>query len=530
MIWVTTCSLRIAVYFRTAASSEETFVIHSVSGLAEAVQLAEGLQASRMCDWFRGQTRNWPLQSSFVRHDTAGQEVARERLARFHGWLQGVPELDAIAADTDATLAVAQHYGIPTNLVDFTTEPSVAAFFAAHDPPQRKKVGDVSCIICLNTQELAEVWEATRIARPDWPEFARIQLDIPELWRIQSQRGVFLHFPFDEGFERHVFNFDRICFPPDIGAEELSHLIPQEDIYPSQKSDLEILLDQYFMLERMKEGEAAIDYNVFRSVVIQPLPEGIEAECFGPAGLPEHDSWRPDRLASWRAPAPEHWVPISQAPLLRVVWPSSDDAPTRREKLAEHLLGEVSRASGCRAGPVRWEHVGLAGIEDTEGISEALSLLWDGLRRWPFSDVDLAHGLATTAEFAYMVAAEPAAQHDSNIADSLAARCLGTPRAIEVEIGMVDGSYTRGYARPDDLQEAVREDFADYLNEEWRPQIDSIWSILQVATVPQRVFHCELLVPIFARQIVPTQVVLRGSTTGKARLYNPARAVSLGHP
>ena len=110
-------------------------MIYSVSGLAEAVELAEELRASRMCDWFRGQTRNWPLQSSFVRRDNAGQEVARERLARFHGWLQGVPELDAIAANTDAVLAVAQHYGIPTNLVDFTTEPSVAAFFAGARSP-----------------------------------------------------------------------------------------------------------------------------------------------------------------------------------------------------------------------------------------------------------------------------------------------------------------------------------------------------------------------------------------------------------
>jgi FRG domain len=424
-------------------------VIHSVSSLAEAVRVAEKLRASRMCDWFRGQARNWPLQSSFVRRDDAGREVARKRLARFHNWLRRVPQLTAIASDIDAVHAVAQHYGIPTNLVDFTTEPSVAAFFAVHDPPQSRNQGDASCIICLNTHELADVWEATRLTRPDWPEFVRVQPDIPELWRIQSQRGVFLSFPFDEGFERYIFDFDRICFPPDIGTDEVLRLIPTEDIYPSQKSELETLLDQYFMLEGMEEGQRALDSDSVLRVQIQPLPEGIEPECFGPRGLPEHDSWRPDRLTQWRAPTLERWVPISKAPLLQVAWPSgeSGDAPARHEQLAEHLLGEIARAPDCRAGPVRWEHVGPSPVEAVESISRAMSLLWDGLRRWPFSNLDLAYGLATTAEFAHMVAAEPAAQYDSDLADALAACCLGTSRTIEVEIGMSDASYTTPPAR-----------------------------------------------------------------------------------
>jgi hypothetical protein len=101
---------------------------------------------------------------------------------------------------------------------------------------------------------------------------------------------------------------------------------------------------------------------------------------------------------------------------------------------------------------------------------------------------------------------------------------------VEVEIAMADGSYTRGWAASHDLNAAVRDDFSLYLNDQWRHQIDSIWSILQVSIVPQRTFVFERLATVFARQIVPTQVVHRGSQTGKARLYNPARATQLGLP
>jgi len=101
----------------------------------------------------------------------------------------------------------------PPNYVDFTTEPAVAAFFAAHDSAPNTSADDLSCIICVNTRELSRVSESVRTVRPEWPAFAEVHIDVPELWRIQSQHGVFLFYPFDEGFERNIFDFDRICFP-----------------------------------------------------------------------------------------------------------------------------------------------------------------------------------------------------------------------------------------------------------------------------------------------------------------------------
>lgn len=89
--------------------------------------------------------------------------------------------------------------------------------------------------------------------------------------------------------------------------------------------------------------------------------------------------------------------------------------------------------------------------------------------------------MAWTAELARLVSAFPEAIQDGHLADELARRCLGIERVISVEFGMADDSYSRGHADPDALVSAVRADFQDLLNDEWRSQITSIEAVLQIA-------------------------------------------------
>jgi hypothetical protein len=70
--------------------------------------------------------------------------------------VKSVSALQRIAGNDDAMLAIAQHYGLPTNLVDFTTNPRVAAFFATHEAPRPTAEKDSSCIICLDFEELRQ--------------------------------------------------------------------------------------------------------------------------------------------------------------------------------------------------------------------------------------------------------------------------------------------------------------------------------------------------------------------------------------
>lgn len=129
-----------------------------VGSLAAALEAALELKANGHHDWFRGQNHDYrPVLPTLHRLDPDDQERALQKLARFETWVNETPGLEAIRADADAVLAVAQHHGLPTPFVDFSTDPRVAAFFAAvpHDAPLNDAM--TSCIICLGTEDLDQL-------------------------------------------------------------------------------------------------------------------------------------------------------------------------------------------------------------------------------------------------------------------------------------------------------------------------------------------------------------------------------------
>ena len=173
------------------------------------------------------------------------------------------------------------------------------------------------------------------------PEPRAIVVQIPELWCIQAQYGIFLDYPFDASFERNVFGFDRIVFPTERNPTVLQQLIPVHDIYPTQKSDLEILLDQFFMLNVMQEGSEALEHLV-QSGQLTPhtlpgVPEGFDPACFRSAGLPRDDSWAASRLTEWLLPAKETWTPISAARTIAVKYPTGQSCSDRILALKRQL-------------------------------------------------------------------------------------------------------------------------------------------------------------------------------------------------
>src|SRR5713226_7760249 len=102
-----------------------------VDSVEEAVRAAKQLKRPGRSFWFRGQAKDWPLRSSFVRVKPEDRQLALEKLARYEGWVKHTPGLENLAANINAGIAVAQHYGLPTNFVDFTTQPEIAGFFAS---------------------------------------------------------------------------------------------------------------------------------------------------------------------------------------------------------------------------------------------------------------------------------------------------------------------------------------------------------------------------------------------------------------
>jgi hypothetical protein len=83
---------------------------------------------------FRGQTQDWGVKASLFRaSDEDTQRRWAERTETFVEWLSGDnPLLDGVKLSPDEALAVAQHHGLKTPLLDLTRNLAIAAFFATH--------------------------------------------------------------------------------------------------------------------------------------------------------------------------------------------------------------------------------------------------------------------------------------------------------------------------------------------------------------------------------------------------------------
>lgn len=130
----------------------------------QVVQLSDWGQfvaaTDALAGWaFRGEvSAHWPLVSSLTRRLQAFcptpelWPLREERSLRVFRRKAHVYVSPAVLADTLRCLALMQHHGAPTRLLDFTKSPYVAAFFALEDA-----TGDAA-VYALNTPAL---WSAT---------------------------------------------------------------------------------------------------------------------------------------------------------------------------------------------------------------------------------------------------------------------------------------------------------------------------------------------------------------------------------
>lgn len=124
---------------------------YRVDDVHEAIAMATDFKRSGTYDWFRGQLKPWPPHSTALRvklrDNDDWQEVLQKPLLRFLRWLSITPGMESLVGDENAILAVAQHYGLPTDFIDFTTDPAVAGFLpATHQTRLTKRRNAVSIV------------------------------------------------------------------------------------------------------------------------------------------------------------------------------------------------------------------------------------------------------------------------------------------------------------------------------------------------------------------------------------------------
>jgi hypothetical protein len=102
---------------------------------------------------------------------------------------QGVPYMEGLAAgkiawppdDILSVMAQAQHYGVPTRLLDWTRHPYVAAYFAAADALERRHDGRLA-VWAFNQGVYPWLWDRIRMVTAP-------AADIPNLF---AQQGLFM--------------------------------------------------------------------------------------------------------------------------------------------------------------------------------------------------------------------------------------------------------------------------------------------------------------------------------------------------
>ena len=127
---------------------------------------------------FRGQRNaTWPLTPSVLRsEDDAERERNGLAILRFmHACEYLSKDADIPPQKADAYIGAAQHYGLPTWYLDFTVDPSFAAFFAADNSSE----GDEAAIYWLPAEAAMQIG-AKIIFAPFWVE------------RLYAQLGCFL--------------------------------------------------------------------------------------------------------------------------------------------------------------------------------------------------------------------------------------------------------------------------------------------------------------------------------------------------
>lgn len=125
-----------------------TIEIHTLNELIREVDAL--IRQTNLRWWFRGHTSaDWDLLPAVRRGYSRKQEqyLSNEFYVRARTRYHNCPAND----DYSGWLALMQHYGLPTRLLDWSRSPLVAAFFAtqSHQPNSQERTASDACIWAL---------------------------------------------------------------------------------------------------------------------------------------------------------------------------------------------------------------------------------------------------------------------------------------------------------------------------------------------------------------------------------------------
>jgi hypothetical protein len=484
--------------------------IYQVKDFAAALSLAKKFKSDGTYKLFRGQAKNWPVVSSLGRLLPNVDSEIEKKIKRLYYFFQTYPSLSKYHSDVDWFWAVAQHYGLPTNYIDFTTKPEVATYFATHS--NKNIVGESAVIICVNEHDFSRlidsfktVFEKDKVIPP---YIAKI--DVDNLWRLQAQEGCFLFSPYNN--IEFFYDFDRIIFPYTIPFDKLK----VEDIYPERKSELEILLDQFFNTE----GKLKAQKNFRKFIKESNLPVvRIEASDHSPLLKKNivHSSWKSKIFRKWQFPLKEAYENTIEPILINVQLLSKKNIHFQIRNLIEQLIKcfydhQINRNNQLKFNVILKPKLGK---KMSRQINRSCCRIWDGMRNLPFKDLEI---ISVIAKYVCLELYE----HKTHKTFSLSGEDL-----ILLEILNEYGSITRCHASPSKIVASFRKNIKKILIDDLTTILHS--EILLHVNNPKILFNFEKLIELFVDEIIAYQVLYNSDQENPVIFYTPSHISVFGY-
>ncbi|MER8905277.1 FRG domain-containing protein [Mesorhizobium sp. M0772] len=440
------------------------FIQYDAPDLMTAVALAADFKAGGHYKYFRGQRdASWQVVSSFVRANDADRTKAVTDFGAFYSFARGAPHLVPYLQNDDALIATAQHHGLAlTNFIDFTRSPEVAGWFASDG---------------ASTEDKGAIFLVDREAEGAFDAYSGpvrfIHLDVPNLWRLQAQEGLFLEAP---GKFDHIWPLDRIVFPHIASHSS----IPRRNIYPDKKSALELALDQYSVMRRRRAG-------------FDDLLEHIHAAGGLLIELSDDDNTtEEDALVvppAWIAGPNERWKDI--------------DVDSSGPVLAEPLLNSIAALTEVIEKRRGCTDLVTVSAGDDEKLQNLIDRVWGGMRPHPYSADHIARCIIATINL-------QRAFQNVNLSNGLEQRRIAETLlgpTTEIEMSTSGENAARAFVNLQDLWLALKQDVRDKWGPVFDPHGDWLDSILgEDWQRPGRNFDGQQLVELFVVQIIPWQV------------------------
>jgi hypothetical protein len=506
---------------------------YRVKSMEEALELAKKFKNDGTYDLFRGQAQDWVVNSSSCRMSDDLFERNKIKLQRFCSFIEKNNILNSYLnhGDFNQVMAIAQHYGFGTNLIDFTTNPEIALYFATHDKSCTS--GEESVIICLNSKDFEDFnnlleeslrfFSKNNIIKP-----CIIEVDITNLWRLKAQNGYFVKLQLVD-YDKFHYHFDRIYFP----YTEPFNSIDEKDVYPERKSSIEIELDKFFMNERMiendewiksipnlehiyDEGHTLEEYNlVFKNYTL----------------LPNHYSW--DNMDKWNEDVKVDWKYSSKRKTIQIDLTKL----THKDIINLSSIIEKNRHNIVNFGIINE-------IENKTNLLQKIEKLYDGMHILPYDSWLIALGI------------EELIKIELKIEDFI--------HKILIEFSESEGTghYSRAYIYDFDLKKLIRNDIVEFINEKFidnfiynyhskkisdKETLQNTYSINSMSGIKpnqkddfieivalhcldlgfdvRKIYDFNKFVFFFAIRIIPFQIYLNRDPV----LFNPSKIIKFGY-